>query len=377
VVIDGERLERHRAVSGALGRAPDGEVAALVDHARPLGSGIGGSAAVADVDGVPVFVKRVPLIDLERRPENARSTANLFAVPAVCQYGVARYGSPGFGAWREVAAHELATGWAVAGTITSFPLLHHWRVLPGAPPPAAEHADIEAAVRYWGGSSGVRDRLHGLAEATAGVVLFQELVPHTLADWLATQVAIGTEAVVAACEMVESWLLTDVRAMADQGLVHFDGHFANVLTDGHRLYLADFGLASATAFDLSPPERELLDHSRHHDLAYGLMRLVNWIVTRVCGIVGPPDAPTQRRNAFVRACASGAEPTGAPPTLAGMLRRYAPVATLMNDFVWHFYGTSRTTPYPDEQIARALAVARVATYAARRRTSTALVNRTR
>lgn len=355
VVIDGERLERHRGVSAALGLASDDELAALVDGARPLGTGIGGSAAVADVDGVPVFVKRVPLTDLERRPEHARSTANLFGVPAFGQYGVAQYGSPGFGAWREVAAHELATGWALEGTITSFPLLHHWRVLPGAAPPAAEHADVEAAVRYWGGSSGVRDRLRGLAEATASVVLFQELVPHTLADWLAAQLAIGTEAVVAACEMVESWLLTEVRALADHGLVHFDGHFGNVLTDGRRLYLADFGLASATSFDLSSQERDLLGRSRHHDLAYGLMRLVNWIVTHVCRVVGPPDAPTERRNAVVRACASGTEPTGAPSALAAMLRRYAPVAALMNDFVWHFYGTSRTTPYPDGQIARALA----------------------
>ncbi len=355
VVIDVERLERHRGVSAALGLASDGELAALVDGARPLGTGIGGSAAVADVDGVPVFVKRVPLTDLERRPEHMRSTANLFGMPAFCQYGVAEYGSAGYGAWREVAAHELATGWALAGSITSVPLLHHWRVLPGAPPPAAEHADVEAAVRYWGGSSGVRYRLRGLAEANASVVLFQELVPHRLDDWLAAQLAQGTEAVVAACVMVESWLLTDVRAMADHGLVHFDGHFGNVLTDGHHLYLADFGLASTTTFDLSPPERELLERSRHHDLAHGLMRLVNWIVTHVCGVVGPADAPTERRNGFVRACASGAEPTGAPPTLAAMLRRYAPVAALMNDFVWHFYGTSRTTPYPDEQIAHALA----------------------
>jgi hypothetical protein len=63
-----------------------------------LGVGIGGGAATLTVGGVPVFAKRIPLTDLERRPEHVRSTANLFGVPAFCQYGV---GGPGFGAWRE------------------------------------------------------------------------------------------------------------------------------------------------------------------------------------------------------------------------------------------------------------------------------------
>lgn len=350
----GARLDRHRVVSAALAKSTDGELAVLVDRARPLGSGIGGSAAVCEVAGVPVFVKQVPLTDLELRPENVRSTANMFGLPLFCQYGVARYGSAGFGAWREVAAHELATGWAQSGSITSIPLLHHWRVLPGAAPPAEEHADIEAAVRYWEGSNAVRARLRGLAAASASVVLFQELVPHRLDDWLAAQLERGDDAVTATCEMIEAWLLTDVRAMAGQGFVHFDGHLGNVLTDGERLYLADFGLASSASFDLSPQERELLARSQHHDVAYGLMRLVNWIVTHVCGVVGLPDAPTARRNAVVRACADGAEPTGAPPALTAMLRRYAPVAALMNDFLWDFFGTSRTTPYPEREIARAL-----------------------
>lgn len=41
-----------------------------------------------------MFVKRVPLTDLERRPENVRSTANLFELPLFCHYGI---GGPGFG----------------------------------------------------------------------------------------------------------------------------------------------------------------------------------------------------------------------------------------------------------------------------------------
>jgi hypothetical protein len=65
-----------------------------------------------EVAGTPVFVRRVPLTDLERRPENVRSTANLFALPVFCQYGL---GGPGFGAWRELAVHTMTTNWVLTG----------------------------------------------------------------------------------------------------------------------------------------------------------------------------------------------------------------------------------------------------------------------
>ncbi|WP_420918516.1 hypothetical protein [Streptomyces caniscabiei] len=85
------RLTAHRAASAALARLGEGELRELVDAATPLGSGIGGTSVLLDVDGTPVFVKQVRLTDLERRPEHARSTANLFGLPVHCQYGI---GSP-------------------------------------------------------------------------------------------------------------------------------------------------------------------------------------------------------------------------------------------------------------------------------------------
>jgi len=59
--------------------------------------GVGGDSVVIDVEGVPVFAKRIPLTD--RELANPGSTANLFDVPVYCQYGVV---SPGFSAWREL-----------------------------------------------------------------------------------------------------------------------------------------------------------------------------------------------------------------------------------------------------------------------------------
>lgn len=100
-------------------------------------------------------MKRVPLTDLERRPEHIRSTANLFGLPLSCQYGVGAVGSPGFGAWRELAVHTMTTNWALAGEYDGFPLLHHWRVVPHSTPLPEELADIDRAVAHWGGDPGV------------------------------------------------------------------------------------------------------------------------------------------------------------------------------------------------------------------------------
>ena len=76
---------------------------------RSAAPGIGGASSVVDVDGVRVFVKRVPLSDVERRPENVMSTANLFGLPTVYQYGV------GIGRVRGVARALPYTRWRATG----------------------------------------------------------------------------------------------------------------------------------------------------------------------------------------------------------------------------------------------------------------------
>lgn len=288
---------------------------------------------------MPVFVKRVPLADRER----VRSTANLFGLPLYCQYGV---GSPGFGAWRELAAHTMTTDWLLAGRTEAFPYLHHWRVLPGAPPPAAENADIEGTVADWGGSPAVRDRLIALSAAPASVVLFLEHLPVGLPDWLDGQFAAGT--VESACAMVERCLRTDFAFLAANEFLHFDAHFDNIRTDGERLYYGDLGLATAKAFELSAVESAFVDRHVGHDLAYVLTKLVNWLVVNECGI--PAIDGAVARDAYVRACAAGERP-GAP----ALVRRYAPVAAVLNDFYRDLFGASRATPYPADRVDGALA----------------------
>lgn len=218
------RLRAHGAVSASLARLGDRALRELVDEAVPAGAGIGGTAAVTEVAGTPVFVKRVPLTGLELRPEHVRSTADLFGLPLFCHYGVGALGGPGFGAWRELAAHTLTTGWVLAAEHEGFPLMYHWRVLPDTTPLPEELADVDRAVAYWGGGPAVRRRIRALEESRAGLTLFLEYIPQNVHQWLGARVAAGGETAGRACALVERQLADGVAFMNGRGLLHFDAH---------------------------------------------------------------------------------------------------------------------------------------------------------
>jgi hypothetical protein len=335
-------------VASSLALLSDRRLRDRVDEARVIGSGIGGTSMLLHAEDTPVFVKQVPLTDLERRAENLMSTANLFGLPMCCQYGV---GSPGFGVWREVAAHAMTTSWVLAARSESFPLLYHWRVLDGpmsAAPLAAELADVERTVAYWHGSAAVRERIEAIAASSATVTLFLEYLPFAMTDWLEGQVAGGEDAAEAGIAMVEQRLRSDVAFMNAAGLFHFDAHFGNIRTDGQRLYFVDFGLATSPRFELSAAESSFLHANRAHDACHTVTRLVDWLVTE---LTGTPDWAD--RDEFIRRCADGYDPVDLMPSAAAVIRRYAPIAVVVNDFYRRLHLEDRTTPYPVHAIERA------------------------
>jgi hypothetical protein len=322
-------------VAAALAGLADDELAALVGTARGTGVGVGGGAGVLDVGGTPVFVKRVPLTGRERaRP---RSTANLWHLPVRYQYGA---GGPGFNAWRELAANELVTAAVLAGRAELFPLLHHWRVLPGRPPVPAEHADVEAVVAGLGGHPAVRDRLLALAAAGHSLVLFSEYLPVAAEDWLVEEPA-------AKAAGVERDLLAMTDALTELRLLHLDGHVGNLRSDGERLFLTDFGLATSPDFELTPGEQDFAARNATHDAGYAAMRLVNWLVTAVCGVTTPAGAPPVTRNAYVRRLADGDIPDTVPPEVAAILVRHAADASRLNTFYWQVFGGDPAARYPE------------------------------
>ncbi|SEP00292.1 hypothetical protein [Amycolatopsis saalfeldensis] len=341
------RLAAYSAVSTALALRSDLELRDLVDAAEPVGSGIGGTTALLDVGETPVFVKRVPLTDLERQPENVRSTANLFGLPDFAHFGVGLIGGAGFGAWRELAVHTMTTNWVLAKDFEGFPLTYHWRVLPhpGQSLPG-ELADVDKAVAYWGGGSAVRRRIEAVRDSSASIALFLEYLPQNLHDWLGVQVKAGDEAADRACAMVVEQLRAGTSFMNARGLLHFDAHFQNILTDGERLFFADYGLAISSEFDLSGEEAGFFTGHQSYDRAYSVTHLVIWLVTALYGYRG------EERSAFVRACAQGERPKGIPPEVAAILAEHAPLAEVMTDFYRKFQLESRQAPYPAEEISR-------------------------
>jgi len=136
----------------------------------------------------------------------------------------------------------------------------------------------------------------------------------------------------------------------------FDAHFRNILTDGERLYFADLGLATSPRFDLSADESDFVARNLSHDLCYAVMQLVNWLVTNVCGVAVAETGGPADRNEYIRRWAQGAEPVDVPPAATAIITRYAPVTVVMNDFYWDLFGESRATPYPVEDIRRAIAL---------------------
>lgn len=335
------RVAAHARAATHLALLSDRGLGRLLLGATPLGAGIGGASALLEIEGVKVFVKRVPVTELELRPENVMSTANLFGLPGFYQYGV---GSAGFGAWRELAVHAMATNWVLADGYRGFPLMYHWRVLLGpSPSPTAVFAgfgDLDSAVSHWDGSPAVRERLAAIRDSSASVVLFLEHVPHTLGAWLPGQAP-------SAYARVDRELAEGTAFMRSRGLVHFDAHFHNILTDGSRLYFSDFGLALSSRFELSAEESDFLQQHRDYDAGYVAAHLVNHhVAERV-------RAGLDRRR-FVRDWAEGRRCEGAdsvPGSLAAVLTRHARTAVVMDEFHRRLCDESKTVPYPAAEIA--------------------------
>jgi hypothetical protein len=330
------RRLRHAHISDWFAARSDDELAAVLRAASTHAVGVGGGTSVLDVDGVPVFAKRIPMTD--RELAHPHSTANLFDLPTCCQYGMYRLAGPGFGAWRELGANLIVTEGVLAGEAESFPLLHHWRVLPGRAPVASEQLDIEAVVAQFGGAPAVRIRLEELAAATSSLVLFLEYVPYSLRDRLTDPVG--------QAETLERQLFESVAFLRRRELLHMDGHFGNIRADDERIYLVDFGLATSPRFDLSSAERDFVAKHVGHDAAYAAMRLVNWLVTTVCGVPMPASGGPVDRNRYVRRCASGDIPQDVPAAVAEILSRHAPAAARMNDFCWRLRDGDIHAEYP-------------------------------
>jgi hypothetical protein len=335
-----ERLETFAHASSKLACCSDLKLERMIHEGTKLHTGIGGSSSLIQIDELEIFVKKIPLTDLERLPENVMSTANLFDLPPYYQYGV---GSAGFNAWRELIAHIMTNNWVLSEATGNFPMLYHWRILPQALAESmneAERQDLETQVRFWGGSSSIKKRIEALHSSSAYIALFLEHFPTTLYHWLGSQLSEGG----AKAELVVSFLDEELRQLckftSSRGFIHFDNHFKNILTGG-RIALSDFGLALSQDFDLSESELEFLHIHRSYDRCSTITNLVLSIIQSVFG--------SGDWEKHLRDCVNGeiSEVAALGPSVVDTVKRYAPIAQVMASFIRDLRATTHSTRYPD------------------------------
>lgn len=340
-----KRLTTYSAVATDLALLSDYRLLELLENATPIGTSIGGTSALLEIGDTKIFAKKIRLTDIERRPENIMSTRNIFELPLYYQYGI---GSAGFGVWRELATHTMTTNWVFAGECQNFPLMYHWRLLPRLTletPSTDQLVEFERDVEWWGGSSIVRARLLENLKASADIVVFLEYFPENLHTWLRKQIFEGGDVAKLACEMVESNLKAITSFINSRGLLHFDAHFNNILTDGHDLYFADFGLATSTQFELSEAESDFFKKNYNYDQCYTMSYFVEWLLIELFGI---KNWAIGNYNAILHEYAAG-KGRPLPSAIQVIIMRYTPIAVVMNEFFLKLK-ESKTTSYPTSEL---------------------------
>ncbi len=342
--IHTNRTNTYRHLSTELSVLSDRQLSDLLEDSDPLHSGMGGKSFLLKIDGIPVFVKKVPLTNLELLPENIQSTANLFNLPLYFQYGI---GSKGFGAWRELAAHTMTTNWVLSGECPHFPLTYHWRVLQ-APHPLPmsfeESENFERDVALWGNSKEIRERFEAVQNASSHLFLFLEFVPEVLSKWLDKQITIGDTGKNAVA-MVTGNMKTTIDFMRANNFIHFDAHFENILTDGNQIYFADFGLSLSSKFKLSQEEVDFLNTHRTYDQCSAAVNLLHCIITSLFG----KDKWELKLQDYL-----DGKSGEVAPYLASLIKKYGPIACIMDDFYQNLRYKTKTTPYPRLDLERLL-----------------------
>lgn len=201
-----------------------------------------------------IFVKRLPVTKVEY--DNLLSTKNFYGLPPSYHYGI---DSPGFGVFRELVTHIKTTHWVLTEEIATFPLMYHYRILPFS----GQWPNME--IDQLSNQATVRNYALDKANASHELVLFLECIPQILETWLRFNP-----------HQLQK-LLNDLRTTIDflrtKGIIHFDAHFRNILTDGVQIYLTDFGLVLDQGFALANDETAFFEQNSLYDYGEVLRNL--------------------------------------------------------------------------------------------------------
>lgn len=342
--LHASRLTKYSSLSLTLASLSNKRLKQILAEAKPLHEGIGGKSMLIFIDKTPVFVKKLPLTELETLPQNFMSTANIFDLPLCYQYGV---GSAGFRAFRELATHIMTTSWILTGKWVSFPITYHWRILKLEANETTVNSwqDIDKYCAYWENSTAIRKRVEGLNAPVAHLFLFLEYVPQNLYEWLSAKIAKGGNTAKSAIKFVDKHIRASTSHMNAEGLLHFDAHFYNILTDGALLYFSDFGLALSSKFDLSKEEFEFLKNHQSYDQACIAVNLLHCIITSLWG--------TEQWESCLRKYLAGSY-ENVTPVIRDTINRYGAIALIMDEFFQKLQKESKSTPYPKTLLEKLL-----------------------
>jgi hypothetical protein len=338
------RTKTYSDISSELACLSDQKLMSLLDKAKAMYAGIGGRSVLLNIAENQVFVKKVPVTDLELMPEHRLSTANMFDLPLYYQYGV---GSVGFGVWRELVTHMMTTNWVISGECPNFPILYHWRILPTSDTymDMSCRGGIDSYTEYWDNSIAVRKRIEAIHNAKVHLVLFLEYLPQHLHEWLKQSLAQGPEIGEAAVTFIDEQLKSANSFMNSHGLLHFDAHFENILTDGKLLYLSDFGLALSNKFELSTAEVDFFNRHQNYDQTSTMTNLLFSIIDSFFG---------RREWRLTLEEYLAGNRSKAPTNIDAIIKKYAPIAFTMDTFYTSLQKKSKSTPYPAEELANLL-----------------------
>ncbi|BAY20192.1 hypothetical protein NIES21_60620 (plasmid) [Anabaenopsis circularis NIES-21] len=142
--------------------------------------------------------------------------------------------------------------------IASFPLMYHYRIMPLSG--VGKDIDLEnhkAFVEYWGNNASIENYALDRANAKYELILFLEYIPHVLATWLQEN-----------SNHLQKWLdelHKTITFLRTKGIIHFDAHYCNILTDGQQTYLTDFGLVLDKSFSLTKEEESFFQQNQFYD----------------------------------------------------------------------------------------------------------------
>lgn len=249
------RRKRYFQLSSQIAQLNNSQLRSLLSDGEIKESSTGwGTNQTIVLEPFQVFVKHIPVTTLEY--ENLFSTKNLYYLPTSYHYGI---DSPGLGVFRELLTHIRTTHWVLEEAIVTFPLMYHYRIMPFS----GQCVDVETG--RWGKHPNVLNYVLDRANANYELVLFLEYVPYVLETWLWENPNQLQNSLDQICKTI-AFLRT-------KGIIHFDAHFRNILTDGEQIYLTDFGLALDKSFALTKGEEDFFERNTFYDYGEVLRNL--------------------------------------------------------------------------------------------------------